>query len=138
MENEQRPEIPEMRVGMVDGTWTVAIADMAGWVQAGTWTDLSDEAVADWIEVHEAVDTTQFQEELYNRAVAAENALARMLPPNCETRTDWGFEITSEGVTSVCRSVTEEAARGELKFFEKLDPRVMQRTVITGSWIEAA
>lgn len=71
-------KIPEMRLGMIEMAWTVAIADWSGWVVLGTGQQLTNDEVASWIEIGPTVDATEFQEELYNRAVAAENALTRL------------------------------------------------------------
>lgn len=70
-------KIPEMRLGMRDMRWTVVISDWSGWLELGTWKKVPDEDVANWTEIGPAVDATKFQEELYNRAVTAENALTR-------------------------------------------------------------
>ncbi len=40
--------IPELRVGIHGGVWTVAVADQHGWVEAGTGEPLDNSIVATW------------------------------------------------------------------------------------------
>lgn len=40
--------IPDLRIGMRDGVWTVAMADQHGWVESGTGDPLDDALVDTW------------------------------------------------------------------------------------------
>ena len=42
-------KIPELRIGKIDGVWTVAMADRFGWVEVGSGEPLDETLVAyDW------------------------------------------------------------------------------------------
>lgn len=41
-------KIPEFRAGLLDGLWTVAIADQHGWTRAGDGEPLADALVSGW------------------------------------------------------------------------------------------
>jgi hypothetical protein len=43
-----QPKVPQFRVGMHGGVWTVAVADRFGWTMAGTGDPLDDITVNDW------------------------------------------------------------------------------------------
>lgn len=81
------PKIPEMRIGLLEGLWTVAMADQHGWVKVGTWEGLPDHTVANW------------------RPIAP--------LPDDETEWEWGYQ--HNGGRQVLGPVSEEWANHKRK-----------------------